>query len=125
CKIFTDDMESVVRKKYGIEMNLGKENENSECRTYINKYVHEHLSFQVNGKDMNQGLEFLKREMNFEAVWFYYKVNCDSKIKSVKIKSSFLNDLYPDQKNLVIFNYGKINKGFQFKAGDEEEEIVL
>ena len=49
-KIFTDDLESVINKKYNIELNLGKSNENTEYKKYLDKYIKEHFKFIINKK---------------------------------------------------------------------------
>ncbi|GAB4282096.1 MAG: hypothetical protein Kow0068_06680 [Marinilabiliales bacterium] len=125
-KLFTDDFETVLKNKYGIEPNLGKENENPGLAGYFIKYVNEHLQLYIDNKPYDKNdLKFVKKEMNFEATWLFLELKANDNIKRIKIKPTFINDLYADQKNLLIFTYGKVQKGFQFRSYDEFEEIVI
>jgi len=124
-KIFTDDFESILKKKYGIDIKMNNEfDENS--KKYINKYITENFDFTINNKKVAASqLNFLRKETNFEAVWLYYELKNINNIKSIKLRSSFLDDLYPDQKNLLIFNYKKVKKAFKFKKSDEIAEFEI
>ena len=125
-KMFTDDFEKALDYKYGIKANIGKDNEIDDLSGYFSKYAKENLLFFLDGKNnIGTQVKFLKKEMNFEATWLYFELKTDRKIKDVKIKTTFLNDLYPDQKNLLIFTYGEFQEGFQFRSYDDFEEIEL
>lgn len=125
-KVFSDDLESVINQKYNINLNLGKENELKNSSEYLTQYMKEHFRFYINTKkNLSEDLIFVKKEMNFEATWIYYELKFNGVVKKSIIRNSMLDDLYPDQKNLVMFNYKDVNKGFQFKKNDNAEIIVL
>ena len=111
-KIFTDDFETIIFNKYGVELKLGKEDELQDYEKYINQYVFEHFCIEINEK--NKKLRFKHKKMNDIAVWLYYDFKNKENIKFVAITNSLLCDLYKDQTNLVIFNYFDIQKGFSF-----------
>lgn len=124
-KIFKDDFQTVISKKYNIEYKVDEEL-NSQTKTYVNKYFNENFIFYINNKKVdNNDLSFIKKETNFEAIWLYYKLNNIKDLKNIKLRSSFLDDLYPDQKNLVILNYKDINKGFKFSKNDNIAEVNI
>jgi hypothetical protein len=125
-KVFSDDLESVINKKYKINLNLGKENELTNSSDYLTQYMQEHFRFYINTKkNLSEDLIFVKKEMNFEATWIYYELKFNGVVKKSIIRNSMLDDLYPDQKNLVMFNYKDVNKGFQFRKNDNAEIIEL
>lgn len=124
-KIFKDDFQTVISKKYNVEYNVDEEL-NSQTKTYVNKYFNENFSLYINNRKVdNNDLSFIKKETNFEAIWLYYKLNNIKDLKNIKLRSSFLDDLYPDQKNLVIFKYKDINKGFKFSKNDNIAEVNI
>ncbi len=132
-KIFTDDFETIIFNKYGVELKLGKEDELQDYEKYINQYVFEHFCIEINEK--NKKLRFKHKKMNDIDVWLYYEFSAKGhrrskalatesgsasggknkeNIKFVAITNSLMCDLYKDQTNLVIFNYFDIQKGFSF-----------
>ncbi len=124
-KIFKDDFETVIERKYNTEFDVNSEF-NSETIKHINKYVKEHFILFVDNKKIDvSNIKLLKKKTNFEAIWLFYEIEGIQDFKKIRLKSSFLNDLYPDQKNLVIFNYKNINKGLQFKRNDEIAEVNI
>ncbi|MFH2142458.1 MAG: DUF6702 family protein [Bacteroidota bacterium] len=122
-KIFSDDLESVIYRKYNVRLNIGKSDELMDAEEYFTKYVKEHFNLFINNdkKNLSDVMVFVKKEIDYEATWLYYEIKFRHDIKKVTIRNSLLDDLYPDQKNLVMFNYNDTNKGFQFNKNDKAE----
>ena len=114
-KFFFDDFEEVIRRKYNVELKLGTIDQNKDYNKYVKKYISEHFQLTINNNIIdNENIKAIRKDMNFEAVWFYYQVPFKSKITSVKIRNSIMTDLYLDQKNILFF-----------KNGDEEKATIL
>jgi len=125
-KIFADDFEKIVKQKYNIDLNLGKNNESKDCVSYINLYVFEHFSLFVNDIEKSgKKLIFDKFEIKDLAVWIFYKFKIKNEIKNVKIINSLMTDMYFDQKNLLIFSYKTEEKAFTFDNKTIEEKFEL
>lgn len=143
-KIFTDDFETIIFNKYGVELKLGKEDELQDYEKYINQYVFEHFCIEINEK--NKKLRFKHKKMNDVAVWLYYEFSAKGlrrykalatergsasggknkeNIKFVAITNSLMCDLYKDQTNLVIFNYFDIQKGFNFSYNYKSDTLNI
>lgn len=122
-KVFTDDFQSVIDQLYNIKVNLS-ENENYDLnKEHIDNYLNDNFTIIVNGKELiftNTGIK-----TNDEAVWFFYKTTINKDFKSFVIRNSLMLDLYPDQKNLLILKYGKIERGYQFNFKKKEITINL
>ena len=125
-KVFYDDFERIIQAKYGVDLKLGQKDERPDYETYARKYIDEHFKLQL-GKEVKEtdSFVFLKKEMNHEAVWFYYEVKTKQKIKEIKIEHSLMYDLFKDQKNLIIFTYKDLQEGYQLKYDDKEIRIEL
>jgi len=119
AKIFTDDFEAILLQKYGIVMNLGKENEYKEAGKYFSKYIDE--KFCIIFDSIKANMEFVKKEQNFEAVWLYFNFKSPESITKIEISNQIMFDMFNDQKNLVIFNFNNQQKAFMFNHKKSKE----
>jgi hypothetical protein len=123
-KVFTDDFETIVERKYDVDLNLGKENELKNADEYFNRYFRETFSFIVNGKELKEPV-FLEKKMNDIAVWLYYGYPISGNVEKVKIKNIIMLDMFMDQSNLLIFKYNNFEKGFIFNKEKIEIQFQL
>ena len=114
-KVFTDDFETIVERKYGVNLNLGKEDELKSADEYFSRYFRESFSFIVNGEELREPV-FLEKNMNDIAVWLYYKYPTSDNVKEVEIENIIMLDMFKDQSNLLIFKYNDFEKGFIFNS---------
>jgi len=114
-RLFLDDFEHIITQKYGVALNIGKENELKNSNEYINKYINDNFSVKFNGKNINdKKLILKKKKIEDVTVWLYYEIKYKPVLKNVEIKNSLMTDLYRDQKNLLIFTYKKKQKALTF-----------
>jgi len=64
-KVFTDDFETNIERKYGVNLNLGKENELKNASEYFSRYFRESFSFIVNGEELKEPVYLEKKWMIF------------------------------------------------------------
>src|SRR3954465_2342312 len=50
CKLFTDDLEDALLKKYGKKFDLATSSKNKEVQALVNKYINENFKVNVGGK---------------------------------------------------------------------------
>ncbi len=112
-KVFTDDFETIIERKYGVDLNLGKEDELKNTDEYFSRYFRESFSFIVNGEEVKEPV-FLEKKMNDIAVWLYYRYPTSNNVEKVEIKNVIMLDMFMDQSNLLIFKYNDFEKGFVF-----------
>ena len=53
-KIYTDDFENIINQNYGVNLNLGKENELPEYSEYVDKYINKNFKLTTNKKNPEQ-----------------------------------------------------------------------
>jgi len=118
-KIFINDIEEVIYKKYNLKINAInlKKEEEKQLLTYIN----ERLAILVNNK--KQTLIYKQIKINDDAIWVYYEFKFVDKANNITIKNTILTDLFTDQANLVIINYKDIQKGVELRLNKEFETI--
>ena len=112
-KVFTDDFETIVERKYGVSLNLGKEDEFKNANEYFGRYFMESFIFRVNGEELKEPV-FLEKKMDDIAVWLYYKYPTPGNLEEVEIKNVIMLDMFMDQSNLLIFKYNDFEEGFIF-----------
>jgi hypothetical protein len=98
-RIFIDDLNNTLEKKYDKKFNLGSEKESAEELILVKEYLAKHFSIKVNNqvKPMN----FLSKELDDDVLVCYWNIKGISKINSLEIYNTVLTDLFPEQKNLV------------------------
>lgn len=98
-KIFTDDMEEVLRERYNPDVSLGTEKEAEKDRMLLKKYVLQKLQFKVNGKDVE--LEYLGQEYENDIVKCYLEISGITKLESISVTNEILHDQFEEQQNII------------------------
>ncbi len=123
-KVFSDDIESIVSKKYNVVLNLGKPDEITGSDNYISEYVRNNFSISINNdKFANKKLKFLKKEMREGALWLYFRYPLSKRINLLKVNNTLLNDLYPDMTNLVIVRFNETENGYTLNKNTTSFQI--
>jgi len=123
-KIFYDDLQFIIAEKYNVALKLDKPDENPDEKTYLGKYISENFKFIVNG---NRKLvpEFTGKNINEKAIWLYYRIPCSSPVRQVYIYNTVMMDMYGDQTDLLIFKYGKFEKGVSLNSKHYEVRLNI
>ena len=123
-KIFTNDLENVINKKYGEKLNLAKDDKNKNSDKLIKKYISNHFSIIIDGKKMNKK-KFIFKDIKYNenSTWIYYEYKKVKKIKTVSIYNSILMDIFNDQTSLIIFKYLDHQEGFQLQNKNDKAVV--
>lgn len=120
-KIFSDDFEIALENYSGHDLIINSDNETNELDTIISSYINSNFSIIFDNK--KHDLQFLSKNNNHEATWLNFKITGIHTYDKINIKNTLLLDLYDDQKNLLIFKKGKLQKGFNLSS--RETEIII
>ena len=100
CKIFTDDLETVLAKATGQKIDLFNPKDTALTGRQISDYISKHLLLKVDGKPVT--LSFLGFEREQDAVWSYFEVNNVAGVpKNLAIMNNLLYDNFKQQINLM------------------------
>jgi len=114
-KIFADDFDKIIFKKYGFKLGFENKKSPKNYKKIIKKYINENFKIFINNEEKSVlKYDFHKFKDGEPTFYLYFTSKYKGNIKSVKIRNSLMLDLYLDQKNLLIFNYGKIQKAIKF-----------
>ena len=101
-RIFIDDLEKALTKKYQKKPNITSSNELPEAEEWIKTYVKEKIKISINKKP--QVIEYLAKEVEGDVLIIYTKIAISKKINTFEIYNALLTEVYSDQQNIVHIN---------------------
>ncbi len=123
-KIFVDDFDLVLNGEYGEDLKLHEGRWEKNYSKVIGKYITEHFKLVADGKDKTKSLlKLTNHEVKEQAMWLYYDFDYKVKSEIFNIQNTLMMDLYPDQKNLLIFVFKEEQKAVQFNNKQTKQEI--
>lgn len=99
ARLFVDDLNVVLEKKYNKKTALGLTNETVEDEILLKKYLSEHLIFTVNS--IKKPIQFVSKELDNNVLVCYLKIIDVPKINTLEIQNDVFVAQFPDQQNLV------------------------
>jgi hypothetical protein len=105
-RIFVDDLNSGLEKKYHKKTFVGTEKETPEDVELLKKYLAENFTVKINGQ--LKPIAFLSKEVESNDVLVCYsRIKDVEKFKTIEISNSILVDWNSDQQNIThITAYG-------------------
>lgn len=101
-RLFIDDLNNALEKKYQKKINLGSEKETEEDLNLFKKYFAEKFTIKVNGQ--TKPLLFLSKEMEGDVLICYFSSKDIHKINTLEIYNSVITDNNSEQQNIMHFN---------------------
>ena len=111
-RIFVDDLNSAVGKKYSKKINLGSENETVEDLNLLKKYFSEKFYIKVNGQA--KPIHFLSKEMEGDVLICYFNLKEIQKINSLEIYNAVITEGKSEQQNIMHFNVSGVKNTLLF-----------
>lgn len=102
ARIFVDDLNNAVGKKYSKKINLGSENETAEDVNLLKKYFSEKFYIKVNGQ--TKPIHFLSKEMEGDVLICYFSMKEIQKINMLEIYNAVITEGNSEQQNIMHFN---------------------
>ncbi len=98
-RIFIDDLENTLAKRYNKKLNLATKIEAKEANLYLEEYLLSKMNLKINGKV--EPLVFLGLEYEDDVVICYFKATFSKKITTFEYYNTVLTELYSEQQNIV------------------------
>ncbi len=98
-RVFIDDLEEVLRKRYDDTIRLEVDKETDGAEEYIQKYFNQKISFLINGKESS--FTYLGKEYEDDLIIFYLEIENVNSFESLEISNQILMDLFEEQQNIV------------------------
>lgn len=100
-RIFVDDLEEAISKKYQKKINLGSEKETSEDLVFLKKYFTEKFTIKINGQP--KIIHFLSKEMDGDVLICYFNSRDIQKIKTLEVYNAVITESNSEQQNIMHF----------------------
>ena len=101
CKIFTDDFEDALSRKYKTKVDLVQPKDKPAMDKLVNDYIKNHLAVKADNK--GRVMDYIGFEVENEAVYVYMQVNDIPTITRADVTNSVLYDLFNDQTEIIHF----------------------
>jgi hypothetical protein len=120
-RIFIDDLNKALEKKYKKKLFLGSDKESAEELILLRKYMNENFSVKVNGRAKT--INFLSKEIDDDVLICYWNIKEIAKINSLEISNSVLLDWNAEQQNITHVNVLGIKKSILFTESSTKEML--
>lgn len=98
-RIFFDDLEKALEKKYKKNVNILKPANRKEVDDLMTAYIKEHLKISVNGKELD--LKYQGYEIEEDAAWCYFETSKVKMVKQLDIANDILFEQHSAQSNMI------------------------
>ena len=111
-RVFVDDLEAVLKERYGVETHLATPDESPLAEEYIEKYFRTKFLIKLNGKPAPY--TFLGKKYDADVIICYLEIPEVelSQLTSIEIQNEILTDLFEEQKNLVHVKWKDKKRSF-------------
>jgi len=111
-RVFIDDLDKLLKERYGIEAKLATPNESKIADEYIEKYFRTKFVLSMDGEIVSYN--FLGKRYDNDVVVCYLEIpNVDlSQVKQMSVQNEVLADLFDEQKNVVHVKWKDNKKSF-------------
>ena len=99
CKIFTGDLEAVLKKNNKIKVDLLAPTDKKAMEVLVSNYIQQHLKIIVNEKPVL--LSFVGYEQNEETIQTYFQVDQVKSIKSMEVQDNILYEYKSEQISII------------------------
>ncbi len=99
CKIFTGDLEAVLKKNNKIKVDLLAPRDKKAMEALVSNYIQQHLKIIVNEKSVK--LSFIGYEQNEETIQSYFQVDEVKSIISMEITDNILYEYKTEQISII------------------------
>ncbi|WP_343617459.1 DUF6702 family protein [Flavobacterium sp.] len=118
-RIFIDDLNNGLEKKYHKKTFVGTERETAADADLLKKYLSENFSIKINGQA--KPITFLSKEVEGDVLICYSRIKDIDKFKNIEISNSILLDWNNDQQNITHISAFGTKKTVLFTESSRKE----
>jgi hypothetical protein len=117
-RIFIDDFESVLRKRYDENITLDRGDDETQIDDYIKKYLLTKIEISINNQEVIPN--FIGKKYDDGIMHCYLEIENIKSISTFQIKNKVLFDMFEDQKNVIRTNINNKNKTVVLTAQNDK-----
>ncbi|PTM10980.1 MAG: peptidase E [Bacteroidetes bacterium] len=107
-RIFIDDFEKLLRKRYDNSITLEKSKNEDQIDTYIGEYLANKVKISIDNK--LSSFAFLGKEYEDDIVFCYLEINNISDINDFEITNNLFFEIFKEQQNIIKADIKSKNK---------------
>lgn len=104
CKLFTDDLEGVLRQNYNTKVDLINPPDQNAMDSLVKKYILSHFSIRVDNRPLQ--FTYLGFERDHESVYAYIQAESVPVLQKISIINNLMYDFFTDQINIMHVSVG-------------------
>jgi hypothetical protein len=120
-RIFIDDLNKAIAKKFSKKIQLGSENETDADIVLFKKYFNEKFTIKINGQ--LKTVQFLSKEMEGDILICYFKITEIHKIESLEIYNAVIIGGNSEQQNIMHFSILGVKNTLLFTESSQKGVI--
>jgi len=117
-------LSETLNEHFGHDLYLGEEEEDPDAAKMIESYFEENWSMQINGKSISFSLTDKQIDWHHAYLLFESKT-VKGKPKRISLKNTLLIDQFPEQKNLVDYQFNESSFSNLFTKEKDDFEYKL
>lgn len=117
-KIFTDDLEEAIRRRYGVSLRIGTTNQHPKADSLITRYVTDHFRIAPVGGSAIYFAHVGVEHVAEGATWLYVASPQMALPPRLVVHNTILLHLYDDQRNLLHLLLPTGRRSHSFGNGD-------
>lgn len=121
-RIFTDDLEEALKKRYDKAIRLSSQKEQGPVRESLEKYLDQKLQLNTSRK---LELQYLGKEYDSDQVVLYIEIPHVEPFEKISVTNALLTDLFEDQKNIVHVSVSGTTRSLLLQKGRERDQLVF
>ena len=102
-RIFADDFEDVLNKRYGVDISLLPNQESENAEKWIKKYISQKFEVHIPNHKLN--INYLGNRYEDDRIYLYIEIKNVTDFEKITVENLILTDLFQEQKNLVHVNH--------------------
>ncbi len=123
-RLFKDDFGKILYLKYHNKPDF--RHKNKQTLELIHRYLSKKFTLYINGVQIPpEKYQIKDYQIQDITLWVTLKIPYKQPIRTIEIHNQLMTDLYPDQKNMLIFTYKSIQKAFTFNKKHYIEKLSL
>ncbi|WP_281309668.1 DUF6702 family protein [Flavobacterium flavigenum] len=121
-RIFVDDLNNGIEKKYHKKTFIGTEKETQADLDLLKRYLSENFSIKINGQPKT--IVFLSKELEADDVLVCYsKITGVEKLKTLEITNTILTDWNAEQQNITHISAFATKRSVLFTESSRKEVL--
>lgn len=121
-RIFIDDLNNGMEKKYHKKTFVGTEKETQEDLDVLKKYLSENFTIKINGQ--SKAITFLSKEVESgDVLVCYSRIKDIEKFKTIEISNTILVDWNAEQQNITHISAFGTKKSVLFTESSRKEVL--